>query len=55
MELRFEFERETKNTYRFKERPDTEDGETMIDILYVRKKAFESRPEVLMVTIEVEE
>jgi hypothetical protein len=49
MEIEFEFERETKGTYRFKEIGDT----PKVGTLYVKKYALAERPEKLKVTIEV--
>lgn len=45
----FEFEKETKNTYRFKEV-----GEDIaVGVLYVQKDMFDEEPGKLTVTIEV--
>lgn len=48
--INFEFERETKNTYRFAEVAD----EPVVGTLYVKKSAFKSAPTGLTVTIEAE-
>lgn len=52
MEIRFEFERATKNTHRFKECSE----EPVIGTLYVKKSALKElgESEVLIVTIEPE-
>lgn len=54
MELSFEYERETKNTFRFKEIP--ENGQPpRVGTLYVHKWAFSGiAPSKLKVSIEVE-
>lgn len=53
MEIHFEFEKETKRTYRFKElRDDPED--VIVGTIYVQKHVFESKPKTLKVTIEEE-
>ena len=51
MELTFEFERETKNTLRYKENP--EFGKPVIvGTIYVQKFAFQDSPGILKVTVE---
>ena len=51
-EIDFEFERATKNTYRFQEKSA---GNPVIGTLYVQKSVFESRePKTLKVTVEWE-
>lgn len=47
----FTFERETKNTYRFREEPEI-DQESIIGVLYVQKFTFEGRPQKLKVSVE---
>lgn len=47
----FTFERETKNTYRFREDPEI-DQESIIGVLYVQKFAFDSKPQKLQVSVE---
>jgi hypothetical protein len=47
--VRFEYERETKRKYRFKE--DSE--EPVMGTLYVSKDLFDERPEALEVTLRV--
>lgn len=52
--IEFEFERDTKNTYRFREKADEEDQ--MIGILYIQKSAFKGSgpaPSAIKVTVEV--
>jgi hypothetical protein len=52
-EIDFEFERATKNTYRFQEKAT---GEPSIGILYVQKSVFGSNePKKLKVTMEWQE
>jgi len=51
MELKFKFERETKNTFRFQEVVE-EGEEAVVGTLYVRKAAFKSKVEFLTVTIK---
>ena len=51
-EIEFEFERATKNTYRFQEKSS---GEQLIGTLYVHKAVFGSKePKKLKVTVEWE-
>jgi hypothetical protein len=47
----FEFERETKNTYRFQESGD----DPVIGTLYVKKLLFKKEPRKIKVAIEWEE
>ena len=47
----FTFERETKNTYRFKE-VNADERETVVGVLYVQKSKFDTQPQELTVTIE---
>lgn len=47
----FEFERETKNTYRFQESGD----DPVIGTLYVKKSLFKKEPRKIKVAIEWEE
>ena len=49
LEAKFVFERETKNTYRFKEVGDTD---PIIGTLYIQKDAIDDRPEKIKVTVE---
>lgn len=49
MKVSFEFERETKRTYRFKEVSE----EPVIGTLYVQQSAFDEKPERIEVTIKV--
>ena len=49
-EVKFKFERETKNTYRFAEVAD--EGEAIIGTLYVQKWAFKTKIENLTITIK---
>jgi len=52
MELKFAFEKETKNTYRFEELSTS----PMIGYLYVKKAAFmNKKPEYITITLEVDE
>ena len=52
MELKFAFETETKNTYRFKELSTS----PVIGYLYVRKAAFMGKkPERITIMLEVDE
>jgi hypothetical protein len=49
----FTFERETKNTYRFREDPvNPDEADQLIDVLYVKKAAFDARPQKLRVSVE---
>jgi len=51
-EIEFEFERATKNTYRFQEKAS---GEPSIGMLYVQKALFGSKePKKVKVTVEWE-
>lgn len=51
MEITFEFEKETKNTYRYTEQPEA--GQPpKVGSLYVQKWALPTRPVKLNVTIE---
>lgn len=51
-EIEFEFERATKNTYRFQE---NSSGNPVIGTLYVQKAIFENRePKSVKVTLEWE-
>ncbi|MEM0135201.1 MAG: hypothetical protein QXU18_08270 [Thermoplasmatales archaeon] len=51
-EIEFEFERATKNTFRFQERAS---GNPVIGTLYVQKSLFEGKePKSLKVTVEWE-
>ncbi len=51
-EIEFEFERATKNTYRFQEKSS---GEPSIGTLYVKKAVFGTKePEKVKVTVEWE-
>ncbi len=50
-EIKFKFERATKNTYRFQEES-TE--EPVIGTLYVKKSLFTVEPQEIKVTIEIE-
>ena len=51
-EIDFEFERTTKNTYRFQEKSV---GNPVIGVLYVQKSVFGSKePKALKVTVEWE-
>ena len=47
-ELAFKFERETPGTYRFKE----EAAVPLVGTIYIKKTAFETKPEILRVTLE---
>jgi hypothetical protein len=47
-ELNFFFERETPGTYRFKEDSPT----PIVGSLYVKKSAFETKPERVKMTLE---
>lgn len=49
----FTFERETKNTYRFKEVvPGGDERNLAIGVLYVKKSAFDTQPIEVTVTVE---
>ncbi len=51
-EIEFEFERATKNTYRFQEKSS---GNLVIGTLYVQKSVFGSKePKTLKITVEWE-
>ena len=50
-EIEFEFERATKNTYRFQESGD----DSIIGTLYVKKSLFKKEPKKIKVAIEWEE
>lgn len=50
-EIKFQFERATKNTYRFQE---ISEGEPVIGTLYVKKSLFEREPKGLKVIVEWE-
>ena len=47
-ELVFKFERETPGTFRFKE----DSPIPIVGTLYIKKGAFETKPETLKITIE---
>ena len=49
IEAEFEFERETKNTFRFQEVGETD---PIIGVLYIQKDALDERPDKIKVTIE---
>jgi len=49
IEANFEFERETKNTYRFQEVGKTD---PIIGTLYIQKDALDEQPEKIKVTVE---
>lgn len=51
-ELKFKFERATKNTYRFQEEATSE---PVIGTLYVKKPLFSTEPNELKVVIETKE
>lgn len=51
MEATFNFERETKNTYRFQEEESS--GPPKVGTLYVQKWSFDTRPKRIKVIIEV--
>jgi hypothetical protein len=52
MELKFVFEKETKNTYRFEELS----ASPVVGYLYIKKAAFVNKqPNKITVTIEVDE
>ena len=51
-ELKFKFERATKNTYRFQEETTSEPA---IGTLYVKKSLFNTEPNGLKVVIETNE
>jgi len=52
MELKFAFEKETKNTYRFEELSTS----PVVGYLYIKKAAFVNKqPNEITVTIEVDE
>ena len=52
MKLLFEFERETKRCWRYKEKTaEFDDG--VVGTLYVKKSALPQKPAAIMVTIEV--
>ncbi|MCL5989678.1 MAG: hypothetical protein M1166_05040 [Candidatus Thermoplasmatota archaeon] len=50
-EIEFQFERDTKNTYRFQEAGDN----PVIGTLYVKKSVFKKEPKKIKVAIEWEE
>lgn len=50
-EIEFEFERDTKNTYRFQEAGDI----PVIGTLYVKKSLFKKEPKKIKVAIEWDE
>jgi hypothetical protein len=52
--VRFEREKETRNTIRYHELPETTDGPSVVGTLYVSKVALEllGNPKSLKVTIE---
>jgi hypothetical protein len=50
-EIEFEFERDTKNTYRFQEIGDM----PVIGTLYVKKSLFKKEPKKIKVSIEWED
>lgn len=49
--LDFEYEKETKGAYRFKEIP-VSDGTFVVGTLYIRKTAIAVAPKTLVVTID---
>ena len=51
MKIKFVYERDTKRTYRFHE--DAEDP--WIGTLYVKKTAFQRRPDAVEVTVKAED
>jgi len=51
MKIKFVYERDTKRTYRFHE--DSEDP--WIGTLYVKKTAFQRRPDAVEVTVKAED
>ena len=51
--VEFDFERETKNTYRFQESGLKEDERGIIGTLYILKAAFDEQPKGIKVTVEV--
>jgi len=56
-ELKFTFDRETKNTYRFQEKEERDVvNDIVIGTLYVQKSAFgeEERPDEITVTIKTD-
>ena len=50
--LSFEFERATKNTYRFAETAD-EDGNTVVGTLYVQKSALDGVADGTTITVTI--
>ena len=51
MDIRFEFEKATKNTYRYAEAPEV-GKPAVIGTLYVAKWAYPNQPQVLTVTVK---
>jgi len=51
--IEFDFENDTKNTYRFKEK--AEEGEEIIGRLYIQKSAFKGVPKGVKVTVDIVE